>query len=111
MSAAGLRLLHFFLKVHPWRLAGFCVIFSEIDGVFRHTPHIKNVETFFALLKKYYTLTASSDDKRQKYGYYMAENQHFPGYAGMFYDFTHISNDVFKKIVSEIKESFSQVLL
>lgn len=65
----------------------------------------------FALLKKYYTLTASSDDKRQKYGYYMAENQHFSGYAGMFYDFTHISNDVFKKIVSEIKESFSQVLL
>ena len=75
------------------------------------TYHIKNVEAFFALLKKYYTLTASSDDKRQKYAYCMAENLHFPGYAGMFYDFTHISNDVFKKIVSEIKESFSQVLL
>ena len=90
---------------------GFALFFPRLTAFSGILPHIKNVEAFFALLKKYYTLTASSDDKRQKYGYYMAENQHFSGYAGMFYDFTHISNDVFKKIVSEIKESFSQVLL
>ena len=75
---------------------------------FLSAHQIEDVDAFFALLEQQYPLTVSPDEKRQKAGLFHEENCNYVGYAGTFYDFTRISDDVFKKTVEDIKTSLAR---
>ena len=85
--------------------------YSDIDTAkqtakeFLGTHPIKDIDSFFDILEQYYPLSISPDEQRQKAGFYKEKNETSVGYAGTFYDFTRISDDIYKKIVADIKAS------
>ena len=66
------------------------------------------MDSFFAILEQYYPLSISPDEHRQKAGFYKEKNETCVGYAGTFYDFTRISDDIYKKIAEDIKASITR---
>ena len=87
--------------------------YSDIDTAkqtaieFLSTHHIKDIDSFFTILEQYYPLSVSPDEQRQKAAIYKEKNEKSVGYAGTFYDFTRISDDIYKKIVDKIKASIT----
>ena len=65
--------------------------------------HIGSIDKFFSVLKQDYPSSVSSDDTRQKAGWVNEGNVKFVGYIGTLYDFTRISDEIYEKVVEEIK--------
>lgn len=75
---------------------------------FLSTHPIVDMDSFFAILEQYYPLSISPDEHRQKAGFYKEKNETCVGYAGTLYDFTQISDDIYKKIAEDIKTSITR---
>jgi len=66
---------------------------------------IKNIDSIFTIIESEYPKSGEANDKRQKSGLLRGKNvEGFAGYAGTLYFFTRISDDVFQKIVRDIKK-------
>jgi len=65
---------------------------------------IKDLDSIFNIIGSSYSYSSTPDDKRQKSGVLGARDTvASPGYAGTLYMFTKINNDVYQKIVNEIR--------
>ena len=65
---------------------------------------INDVDEFFDILDKQYPFSSSPDDTRQKSAMIKSDNANYRGYIGTFYPLTHISDDVYRNIVDDIKK-------
>lgn len=76
---------------------------------FLRSNNIEDTATFFEILENVYPLSGSSNDSRPKTAYIPEnENRRF-GYAGNFYDFTKISDDVYSKIIEDIVRTYKEI--
>lgn len=84
-------------------------IAKEAATEFINKHNIQNINEFFSIIESEYPQSGAADDKRQKSGFLKEDNVGgVVGYAGTFYIFTRISDDVFQKVVAEIKEALKQ---
>ena len=92
---------------------------GSLAGVFQHSDiaiakekavefiksnDIKDIDGFFKLLDNEYPHSASPDDTRRKSGIVQEPGTGYMGYIGTLYVFTHISDNVYSDMVTEIKK-------
>lgn len=95
---------------------------KTLSGIFQHTDinvakkktieflksvHIADVDAFFSILAQHYPFSASPNDNRRKCGMVQESENSYVGYIGTLYLFTQISDDIYSKIVKEIKEELT----
>lgn len=92
---------------------------GSLAGVFQHTDiaiaketavafiknnNIKDIDEFFKLLDNEYPHSAAPDDTRCKSAMVQEKGSGLMGYMGTLYFFTHISDNVYSDMVTEIKK-------
>ena len=76
--------------------------------LFLNNNTIEDLNNFFIILEHAYPLSASPDDKRQKTAFIKESDDRYLGYFGTFYSFTSISDDIYAKIIADIKSQIKR---
>ncbi len=92
---------------------------GSLAGIFQHSDiavakekavafiknnSISDIGGFFDILEREYPFSAAPDDTRRKSGMVKEQGTGYNGYMGTLYFFTHISDNVYSDMVTEIKK-------
>ncbi len=69
---------------------------------------VEDLDNFFIILEHAYPLSASPEDQRQKTAFIKESDDRYLGHIGTFYSFTSISDEIYARIIADIKSQIKR---